>query len=67
MEISGQQKENKKRNWKSSQWWEHGYVRRIELPEHADWRKAEAYVKNDSLLEIKIPKLAKDSDAPQEN
>ncbi|XP_057790686.1 21.7 kDa class VI heat shock protein isoform X2 [Salvia miltiorrhiza] len=67
MEISGQQKESKKRNWKSSQWWEHGYVRRIELPEHADWRKSEAYIKNDSLLEIRIPKLPTNSDAPQEN
>ncbi|KAG6423807.1 hypothetical protein SASPL_114210 [Salvia splendens] len=63
MEISGQQKESKNRKWKSSQWWEHGYVRRIELPEHADSRKTEAYINNDSLLEIRIPKLPTDSDA----
>ncbi|KAL1562922.1 21.7 kDa class VI heat shock protein-like [Salvia divinorum] len=65
MEISGQQKESKKRNWKNSQWWEHGYVRRIELPDLADWRKSEAYINNDSLLEIRIPKLPADSDAPK--
>lgn len=56
LEISGQEKESKKRNWKSSQWWEHGYVRRIELGEQTDWRKSQAFLTNDALLEITIPK-----------
>lgn len=64
LEISGEQKENKNRKWKSSHWWDHGFVRRIELPELADWRKSEAYIKNDGLLEIKIPKIPCDSATP---
>ncbi|EPS69597.1 hypothetical protein M569_05171, partial [Genlisea aurea] len=42
--------------WKSGRWWEHGYTRRLELPERSDWAKTEAYWQNDSLLEIRIPK-----------
>ncbi|KAH6764216.1 hypothetical protein C2S52_013128 [Perilla frutescens var. hirtella] len=59
LEISGQQKESRKRNWKSGQWWEHGYVRRIELGDQSDSTKSEAYIKNDQLLEITIPKIPK--------
>ncbi|CAA3011644.1 21.7 kDa class VI heat shock protein isoform X2 [Olea europaea var. sylvestris] len=59
LEISGQWRQHKdprKKDWRSSHWWEHGYVRRLELPENSDWRRLEANVKNDVLLEIRIPK-----------
>ncbi|XP_020096334.1 22.3 kDa class VI heat shock protein-like [Ananas comosus] len=63
MEISGQWgpavREPGPRDWRSGRWWERGFVRRIELPENANWRRAEAYITEDeehSLLEIKIPK-----------
>uniref|UniRef100_A0A2N9J1Y0 SHSP domain-containing protein n=1 Tax=Fagus sylvatica TaxID=28930 RepID=A0A2N9J1Y0_FAGSY len=59
VEISGQwklQRESKAKDWRSGQWWEYGYVRRLELPEDADWRRIEAYVNNDINLEIRIPK-----------
>ncbi|XP_062077833.1 21.7 kDa class VI heat shock protein isoform X1 [Humulus lupulus] len=62
VEVSGlwnqQQRESKSiiKEWRSGKWWEYGYVRRLELPEDADWRKIEAYLTNDTLLEIKIPK-----------
>ncbi|KAF2285842.1 hypothetical protein GH714_008373 [Hevea brasiliensis] len=48
VEISGQwkqQKESKAKDWRSEHWWEHGYVRRLELPEDADWKKIQAYNK----------------------
>ncbi|KAI3466203.1 hypothetical protein Pfo_022866 [Paulownia fortunei] len=69
LEISGQwrqQRESRMKDWKSSHWWEHGYVRRLELPEQTDWRKSEAHVKNDVLLEIRVPKTPLDSDTSQE-
>lgn len=61
VEASGlwnqQQREAKSiKDWRSGNWWEYGYVRRLELPEDADWRKIEAYLTNDTVLEIKIPK-----------
>ncbi|CAL5335785.1 unnamed protein product [Camellia sinensis] len=59
VEISGQwkqQNESKTKDWRSGHWWEHGYVRRLELPDNADWRKVEAYVKNEIALEVRIPK-----------
>ncbi|CAL5341809.1 hypothetical protein CsSME_00026284 [Camellia sinensis var. sinensis] len=68
VEISGQwknQKEPKTRDWRSGHWWEYGYVRRLELPENADWRKIEAYVNNDTVLEIRIPKKCLDCDNAQ--
>ncbi|XP_074319455.1 21.7 kDa class VI heat shock protein isoform X2 [Silene latifolia] len=48
LEISGQYRKHqngdpKARDWKSSHWWEHGFVRKIELPENADWKKTEIY------------------------
>lgn len=67
MEISGEwrrQKESGAREWKSGHWWEHGYVRRLELPEQVDWRKSEAQLKNDVVLEIRIPKNATEIDVP---
>ena len=65
MEISGQwreQRNSKTKDWRSGHWWEQGYVRRLELPENADWRKIEAHVNNDILLEIRIPKNTLDCD-----
>ena len=59
MEISGlwrNQREPKAREWRSGHWWEHGFVRRLELPENADWRRIEACVNDDIYLEIRIPK-----------
>lgn len=29
------------RDWRCGRWWEHGFVRRVELPEDAEWRKVE--------------------------
>ncbi|KAK9689071.1 hypothetical protein RND81_09G033500 [Saponaria officinalis] len=61
LEICGQYRkhqndDSKVRDWKSTHWWEHGFVRRIELPENADWKKIEVSVKRESpVLEIKIP------------
>ncbi|CAK7338336.1 unnamed protein product [Dovyalis caffra] len=66
LEISGQWKpqrdQSKTKDWRSGHWWEHGYVRRLELPEDADWRETEAYVSNEMLLEVRIPKCTLDSD-----
>ncbi|CAK9321868.1 unnamed protein product [Citrullus colocynthis] len=61
LEISGQLKEQQREgkttfDWRRVNWWEHGYVRRLELPEDADWSRMEARMKNDHVLEIKIPK-----------
>lgn len=45
------------RDWRAGRWWEHGFVRRVELPEDADWRKVEAFFDDgEGLLEIKVPK-----------
>lgn len=59
VEISGQwrqQNESRTKDWRGGRWWEHGYVRRIELPEDADWRNLEACVNGDKFLELKVPK-----------
>ncbi|KAK9084939.1 hypothetical protein Sjap_025350 [Stephania japonica] len=59
MEISGRWEEKKEfaaRDWRSGNWWERGCVRRIELPQNADWRKIEGNVEDGILLEIRIPK-----------
>ncbi|KAM0943885.1 putative alpha crystallin/Hsp20 domain, HSP20-like chaperone [Dioscorea sansibarensis] len=67
VEISGQWRgrESESMDWKAGRWWEHGYVRRIELPEEANWKKIEAYIDDDNLLQIKIPKNNSDSNALQ--
>uniref|UniRef100_A0A0E0DTK9 SHSP domain-containing protein n=1 Tax=Oryza meridionalis TaxID=40149 RepID=A0A0E0DTK9_9ORYZ len=45
------------RDWRAGRWWEHGFVRRVELPEDADWRKVEAFFDDgEGSLEIKVPK-----------
>ncbi|KAK8483058.1 hypothetical protein V6N13_031623 [Hibiscus sabdariffa] len=60
VEIFGQlkllQRESQKKDWRSCNWWEYGYVRRLELPEDADWRRIEASLSNDVVLEIRIPR-----------
>ncbi|XVF77659.1 hypothetical protein PTKIN_Ptkin14bG0064800 [Pterospermum kingtungense] len=69
VEISGQlkqQRESQAKDWRSCNWWEYGYVRRLELPEDADWRSIEAYVSNDVLLEIKIPRNNLHADTPDD-
>ncbi|KAK4484413.1 hypothetical protein RD792_006992 [Penstemon davidsonii] len=69
LEISGQHRDSKSKSkdWKSSHWWEHGFVRRLELPKQTDWKKSEAHLKNDVVLEIKIPKIPPNCDVPQLN
>ncbi|KAJ6887026.1 21.7 kDa class VI heat shock protein-like [Populus alba x Populus x berolinensis] len=68
MEISGQWKpkrdQSKTKDWRSGNWWEHGYVRRLEIPGDADWKDTEAYVSNDMILEVRIPKSSLVSDTP---
>lgn len=63
LEISGQwrQQGSNANDWRSTYWWEFGYVRRIELPENANWRKMEGNVIDDCFLEIRIPKSISDS------
>ncbi|KAG6475552.1 hypothetical protein ZIOFF_064780 [Zingiber officinale] len=58
IEISGlwRGKESEARDWKLGCWWEHGFVRRLEPPTTANWKKTEAHIVDDTLLEIKIPK-----------
>ncbi|XP_010520872.1 PREDICTED: 21.7 kDa class VI heat shock protein [Tarenaya hassleriana] len=67
VEISGQWKQqtqgemnNKKttgtKDWRSGQWWECGYVRRLELPGDGDTSAADAFVSSDDVFEIRIPK-----------
>ncbi|XVF70517.1 hypothetical protein PTKIN_Ptkin11bG0168000 [Pterospermum kingtungense] len=66
VEIYGQlkqQRESKTKDWRSCNWWEYGYVRRLELPEDADWRRIEAYLSNDVVLEIKIPRIPLHTDS----
>ncbi|KAL3647090.1 hypothetical protein CASFOL_008058 [Castilleja foliolosa] len=64
LEINGQFRQQKEKDesrtkdWKMNHWWEHGYVRRLELPDQADSRKTEAHLKNEVVLEIKVPKIA---------
>ncbi|KAH7675722.1 Small heat shock protein HSP20 protein [Dioscorea alata] len=67
VEISGQWRgrESESMDWKAGRWWEHGYVRRLELPEDANWKKIEAYIDDENLLQIKIPKNNSDSKALQ--
>lgn len=60
-----QLKESKTKDWRTGHWWEHGYVRRLELPENADRRKIEAYLSNDVFLEIKISKKPLERDNAQ--
>ncbi|OIW15462.1 hypothetical protein TanjilG_28661 [Lupinus angustifolius] len=60
VEICGQwkqQRDSKANEWKCGHWWEYGYVRRLEMPEDADWKHTEAHIYNDIFLEIKIPKF----------
>ncbi|XAR56634.1 hypothetical protein NMG60_11037195 [Bertholletia excelsa] len=64
VEISGQWKQqNESKDWRSGHWWDHGFVRRLELPENADWRKMDVHVNNETVLEVRIPKKPLDCDA----
>ncbi|KAK2984781.1 hypothetical protein RJ640_004606 [Escallonia rubra] len=70
VDISGQwrqQRDPNTKDWRCSHWWEQGFVRRLELPENVDWRKMEAYLSNDILLEIRIPKNPLDCVYPRGN
>ncbi|KAL4342490.1 hypothetical protein GQ457_08G007190 [Hibiscus cannabinus] len=66
VEIFGQlkllQRESQKKDWRSCNWWEYGYVRMLELPGDADWRRIEAYLSNDTALEIRIPRKSLHTD-----
>lgn len=55
----------KTKDWRCGRWWEHGYVRRLELPDDADWRKLEAKLSSEKYLEIRIPKANLHSDNVQ--
>ncbi|XP_073131107.1 21.7 kDa class VI heat shock protein [Henckelia pumila] len=70
IEINGRywRPQREPREWKSGHWWEHGYVRRLELPEKTDWKKVEARLNNDTSLEIRLPKIPPNPDpSRQEN
>lgn len=59
VEISGlwkHQRDPTAKEWRGGHWWEHGFVRRLELPENADWRRIEASLTDEIYLEIRIPK-----------
>ncbi|KAF6996635.1 hypothetical protein CFC21_012953 [Triticum aestivum] len=50
------------RDWRAGRWWEHGFVRRVELPEDADGGRVEAYFDDGAgSLEIKVPKRSSDA------
>ncbi|EMS67434.1 hypothetical protein TRIUR3_09096 [Triticum urartu] len=50
------------RDGRAGRWWEHGFVRRVELPEDADGGRVEAYFDDGAgLLEIKVPKRSSDT------
>nr|XP_009803705.1 PREDICTED: 21.7 kDa class VI heat shock protein isoform X1 [Nicotiana sylvestris] len=62
--VSGQLRQQKE-DWRAGNWWEYGCVRRIELPENADWRKTEAFLSGDhKFLQVKIPKTPPNDDVP---
>ncbi|KAM1655261.1 hypothetical protein ACFX2K_007546 [Malus domestica] len=72
VEISGQWKQQQggesnslksTKDWRSGNWWEHGYVRRLELPQDADSKRIEASLANDLLLELKVHKINKPLDS----
>ena len=68
LEICGQwnvQREvRNNKDWRSGNWWEIGYVRKLELPDDADWKRVEAFLTNDSLLELKFPRKILKCDDP---
>ncbi|CAM8909306.1 unnamed protein product [Rhodiola kirilowii] len=70
LEISGLwkvQKEGKTNDWRSGHWWDHGYVRRLELPENAHWRGLDACLRDEAYLEIRIPRYKLDDGAGGSN
>ncbi|KAK7342564.1 hypothetical protein VNO80_25519 [Phaseolus coccineus] len=59
VEISGQwkpQKGSKESDWRCGHWWEHGYVRRLEMPQNADLKIIEAHICNGRFFEVRIAK-----------
>ncbi|XP_076889633.1 21.7 kDa class VI heat shock protein-like [Bidens hawaiensis] len=52
-------------DWRSGNWWERGFVRRLELPENVDWKRIEAYVTNNTTLDIRLPKTSTECDVQQ--
>ncbi|XP_068667985.1 21.7 kDa class VI heat shock protein-like [Aristolochia californica] len=68
VEISGQWRrgDSEAKDWRTGRWWEFGYVRRLELPENAKWRKLEANIDEEQYLEIRIPKNMLDPNVPEE-
>ncbi|KAK1440007.1 hypothetical protein QVD17_05832 [Tagetes erecta] len=70
MEISGlwnHKGDSRTTDWRSDKWWERGFVRRLELPENVDWKKIEAFVNNDTILDIRLPKTSAECDTPAGN
>ncbi|XP_031404301.1 21.7 kDa class VI heat shock protein isoform X2 [Punica granatum] len=59
VEITGQWRQHRELNvkdWRCGNWWEYGYVRRLELPEDADWKNIEARLNSEKNIELRIPK-----------
>ncbi|KAK8950233.1 21.7 kDa class VI heat shock protein [Platanthera guangdongensis] len=56
-----EEKEAGGENRRNNQWWEHGFVRRLEVPDDADLMKMEACIADDVALEIKLSKKASNS------
>lgn len=70
MEISGlwnRKSDSRTTDWRSDKWWERGFVRRLELPEHVDWKKIEASLNNDNILDIRLPKTSTECDTSAGN
>ncbi|KAK4752474.1 hypothetical protein SAY87_021272 [Trapa incisa] len=67
VEISGQwrpqnKESSKVKDWRCGNWWEHGFVRRLELPEDADWRGMEVKLNGEVYIELRIPKKGSSSE-----
>lgn len=53
VEISGLWKrveKGKEYNWRRGQWWEQGYVRRVELTDNSNWKSIVAYLRDDNTV-----------------
>ncbi|KAK8967611.1 21.7 kDa class VI heat shock protein [Platanthera guangdongensis] len=63
IEISGkwEEKEAGGENWRNNQGWEHGFVRRLEVPDDADLMKMEPCIADDVAMEIKLSKKVSNS------
>ncbi|CAA6668759.1 unnamed protein product [Spirodela intermedia] len=72
VEISGRWRRRRRRreedsgersDWRAGEWWELGFVRRLELPEDARPATAVAAVDGSGLLEIRIPRRSSSPEA----